>query len=730
MDRRTFIKASAAATTIALPSRGIASAIQSFPSVPSLASLASTRMSHTFMELFNLPIAMNDWGYAQAVKSVSAITAIAFPPYACCGIPDTPWSPGLLSTCEVMMNDRLISISNDPAQAVTYQWFPHCVVREQTVDGKYFRTTLFLPAEQRAVLQKIEVRNIGAHDAALELGFDMRAAVTQKSSGWFAQLPGEADNVLSWNAGKGRLTWTAAHSKAASTQGISPAANGVSGGNVLQYNFNLRPGETREFHFAATIAASAADAEAQYDQLQSQFAQLEQQNERHFDQLLRSAFTPGNGDFSGSLPRLHTTSETLWNLYHNGLKNLLTGRRRSPDSAYGPTLLTLSGHVLPTLSFPWDTSLSSFSLSLLDPQPLRNLVEIWFQRDMHQHLATDYITGEAVGPWYAVNDMAIIRCAQDYLRISGDLAWVNKRIDGKAVLDHLVEHATYWKKLAGKNGLGDYGGIANLLEVVSTYTHEVAGMNAGNVSSMRFVAELLERNGRAQEAASLRADAKALAQRINELLYVNGKGWWRCGQPDGTFVEVRHCHDFLAVLDNMSDDLTATQKKEMAHFFWTQLASKKWMRALASGDPDATWNVRPDHSCLGAYTAWPPECAKGLFKVDDPARIATWLTEVAKAGNQGPIGQAHFTEDVVSPLKGGAYKASEDAPYIEDWCAISGGAFTDLVIESIFGVEPTVYDGLHATPRLAAFDPHARLEGLHYQGAEYSVSASGVRRMS
>lgn len=729
MDRRTFLKASAAATALTLPARTFAGSTQSLPLIPSLADLASTRMSHTFMELFNLPIAMNDWGYAQTVKSVSAVSAMAFPPYACCGIPDTPWSPGLLTTCELMMNDRLISLSNDPAHAVTYQWFPHCVVREQTVDGIHFRSTLFLPPEQRAVLQKIEVRNIGADSAGLALSFDMRAAVTQKSSGWFAQLPGEADNHLTWNAEKGRLTWTAAHSKAACVQGISPVAQALAGGNVLQYRLTLAPGATKEFHFAAAVAATAADAEALHERLQAQFAELEQQNEHRFDQLLHSAFTAGNSDFSGSLPRLRTSSETLWNLYHNGLKNLLTARRRSPDSAYGPTLLTLSGHVLPTLSFPWDTALSSLSLSLLDPLPLRNLVEVWFQQDMHQHLATDYISGEAVGPWYAVNDMAIIRCAQDYLRVTGDFAWLDKSVGGKPVLDHLLGHATYWKKLVGKSGLADYGGITNLLEVVSTYIHEVAGMNAGNVSSMRFVASLLERKGRTQEAAGLRADAKSLAQRINQLLYVDGKGWWRCGQPDGSFVEVRHCYDFLAVLDNMSDDLTATQKKEMAHFFWTQLASKKWMRALASDDPDATWNVRPDHSCLGAYTAWPPECAKGLLKIDDPARVAAWLTEVAKAGNQGPIGQAHFTEDVVAPFKGGAYKASEDAPYIEDWCAISGGAFTDLVIESIFGVDPTLQNGLRATARLAAFDPHARLEGLHYQGAEYAISAEGVRKM-
>ena len=727
MNRRTFLKVSGSAAAVAAHASALPS-MPALPAIPSLSDLGSIRMSHTFMELFNLPIAMNDWGYAQAVKSVSAITAIAFPPYVSCGIPDTPWSPGLLSTCELMVNDRLVSLSNDVARAVTYQWFPHCVVREQTIDSLRVRTTLFLPPNQRAALQKIELRNLSAHSTTLTLGFDMRAAVTRKTSGWFANLPGEIDNRCEWDASHGRLTWTAQHSSAACAQGIFPPANALIAGNVLEYHLTLAPGASQELHFVAALAPTAAEAGSLHDRLQTDFAALEHANEQRFETLLHSAFTAGNSDYSGHLPRLYTKSETLWNLYHNGLKNLLTARRYSPDSQYGPTLLTLSGHVLPTLSFPWDTSLTSLSLALLEPQPLRTLVETWLRYDMHQHLATDYITGGAVGQWYAVNDMAIVRCAQDYLRVTGDFAWLDKRVDGKPVLDHLLFHATYWKKLLGKNGLADYGGVTNLLEVVSTYIHEVAGMNAGNVSSMRFVARLLERRGRTQEAASLRSDAKALAQRINDVLYVQGKGWWRCGQPDGSFNEVRHCYDFLAVLDNMSEDLSAQQKHEMTHFFWSQLASKKWMRALASGDPDATWNVRPDHSCLGAYAAWPAECAKALFQADDPARIAVWLTEVAKAGNQGPIGQGHFVDDVVAPLKGGAYKASEDPPYIEDWCCIAGGAFTDLVLEGIFGIEPTLHDGLHATPRLTAFDPGARLEGLHYQGAEYSISAAGVNR--
>ena len=164
--------------------------------------------------------------------------------------------------------------------------------------------------------------------------------------------------------------------------------------------------------------------------------------------------------------------------------------------------------MLPTLSFPWDTSLTSLTLALLDPIPLRNLVEVWLKGGMHEHHSTDYVSGEPVGPWYAANDTAIVRCAWRYVCVTGDFAWLDKKISDRTVLDHLDEHAVYWEKLdhLGR-GLADYGTIENLLEVVSTYLHEVAGMNAGNVRSMRVVADLHERRGNAARAKQLRAEA-------------------------------------------------------------------------------------------------------------------------------------------------------------------------------------------------------------------------------
>ena len=728
-SRRSFLKASLA--TVALPdiasSASPGTARKRLPAIPTVHDLAADKLVHTWRDLYNLPTTQNELGYVQATKSVSGLTALALPPFACCGVPDTPWSPGFLLTCELFLNGKVLLAYSPGGDVLTYQWYPHRFLRETQADGLRFSSETFMPAKRRAAAQIVRVKNLRTMTRKINLGFDMRAGVTKKQGAWFVNSPGEADNGLQWDASRGALIFTAQHSPAVSVQGIVPGQGRLEYGNMLSFDVTLGPGETKEFHYVNAVEETVQAALAAYDDLQSRFTEVDHENETAFQSLLKSVFTPGNSDFSGYLPQLETDDESLWQLYHAGLRNLLFGRRVSPDSKYGATYLTLGGHVIQTLSFPWDTSLTSLSLALLDPEALRRLVENWFVQDMHQHLATDYLTGEAVGPWYAVNDMAIVRCAENYLRVTGDFAWLDKRVGERTTLDHLLWHAMYWKQLdkAG-HGLGDYGKIENLLEVVSTYLHETAGMNAGNVASMRFIADLLEKRGDSSRAAQLRSEAKSLAQRINEKLYVAGKGWWKCGYPDGSFVEVRHCYDFLSVLDNMADDLSEVQMKEMNQFFWRQLHSEYWMRALSPNDADATWNIRPDHSWLGAYSAWPPMTAKGLYKTDQPSRVAGWLKNLSKAANQGPIGQAHFVETVFPLEHGAAYKCPEDPPYINDWCCISGGAFTDLVIDTIFGVNLSLSDGVSAKPKLADFDPKARLTNLRHQGKNYVVSAKGI----
>ena len=158
-------------------------------------------------------------------------------------------------------------------------------------------------------------------------------------------------------------------------QGILPKASRLDSGRMLVLEMSLGPRETKEVTYVNAVDAEQQAALGTYDHLQANFAQLLQENAQAFNSLLRSAVTPGNAEFSGYLPQLETDDESLWKLYQAGFRNLIFARRASPDSKYGTTYLTLGGRVLPTLSFPWDTSLTSLSLALLDPEALRRLVE-------------------------------------------------------------------------------------------------------------------------------------------------------------------------------------------------------------------------------------------------------------------------------------------------------------------------------------------------------------------
>jgi hypothetical protein len=156
LDRRSFLKLGAISTalpgaasaevnkgaTAPTSGAGQGGAVQGelLPPLPKLADLASDRLVHHFRDLFNPPAAQNEWGYLQATKSVSGITAISFPPFICCGTPAIPFTPGDLVTCELFLNDQILYSHPYPAGEVAFTWYPHRIVRETLVQGIRFTT--------------------------------------------------------------------------------------------------------------------------------------------------------------------------------------------------------------------------------------------------------------------------------------------------------------------------------------------------------------------------------------------------------------------------------------------------------------------------------------------------------------------------------------------------------------------------------------------------------------
>ena len=680
--------------------------------IPTCDDLRSDRLWHGFGDMFNPPGLTNHLGSVQVSTDVSGFSSLNFPPFSFA-----------LGTTATLYVDGVYFPAT--GAKVGFTWQPDHVERVAEWNGLQIRSRLALPEGRMAAVERIEVANLGGETRHVELRFVVSAGVSRNLTGWEFNPITEADNEAHVDPAAGTVTLSARASAAHIVQGCRPLPRTILPG-FLTVDIEVPPGDTRAVDFVAAIGETAASATADYLALAGDVGGELERIRAGWNAEIAAAFTPGNTLYSGHLPVLETADPDIAKLYNMGALGVIYHRRDNPHSMHGRTYDTVMPRYWQTVTFLWDYHLSSFVHSLLDPAVMRGNIERWMAMDVHQHFGTEYLEGRPVGPWYAVNDYAMCVMGRDYVRWTGDHAWLDSSPEsagGGTIRARLVDFATMWKRFQMPSGLADYGGIGNLLECVSTYVHAVASLNAANVFTMRFAADITKD---AAVAASLVDEAARLLQDVHGL-YVEGAGYWNARRPDDALVEVRHCYDLLTVLNTIPGDLSAAQKDEMANFFVRELQTPTWMRALSASDADAPFDVRPDHQWTGAYPAWPPMTATGLYRIGRADIAFPWLKGIARSANQGPFAQAHFVDDVLAADSGGARKSPNGYPYLCDWACASSGAFNSTVVEGIFGVDASLDAGITAKPQFDDFDPNARLLGLGYQGHLYDVDRNGIQ---
>lgn len=696
------------------------------PDIPTCESMRSIVMSHKFLDLFNPPGLTNQWGCAQAAMDVTAVRSIAFPPFAQGEMNVAPLgSGGELLTGVLYVDGEYFTATKTPIEFV---WQPDRVERRSIYKGLELKSTTIVPFRTMSVAVKLTVSNMTKARRKTEIKLAINGGATKSVKPWNAAYsPGEYDNSRTIDSGRNAILCKSKHTDAFVLQGASPRPLKIEP-SWLVYEFDLAPRESASIVFVNSLGETASDVQKQYDGIVNDFDSVAKSTTNGWNVQLKAAFTPGNSIFSGHVPTLVTADESVKRIYHSAVMSALYFRRTSPHSVYGTTYVTLMPRYWETTTFLWDISLSAMLLSMLDPEILRRMMETWMKLDVYKHFGTEFLTGAGVGPWYSVNDYAMSRMAKEYLRWTGDKSWLEKKVGERTVFDHLVRYAEHWRDLdTNKHGLADYGGVTNLLEAVSSYVHEVAGLNAANVHNLRFAAELVEFKGDRGKAAALRQEAEALGRRVQEL-YVPGRGIWKCRLPDGSYNEVHHCYDFGTTLMNIGDMMSAQQKKEIVDFFRRELQTPNWMRALSTRDLDVTFSIRPDHQWTGAYCSWPALALSGLFVAGETEVALEWMKGLAKSSMQGPYAQANFTETFHPPeTNGGAIKSPSDQPYINDWACVSGCNYLEPIVDSLFGINAGLFGSITSKPQFGRFDPKAELRNINYQGKRYVADKNGVR---
>jgi hypothetical protein len=457
-------------------------------------------------------------------------------------------------------------------------------------------------------------------------------------------------------------------------------------GAHARWMLRLSPGQTAHLGVVCGYGRDAAAVQTAAVAAAAAFTSTMDGTKDGMRRLWRSMFIPGNPDFSGHLPTLHTSDRELARAYYMGalvplyLRNL----HAAPD---GPVFLTGGPRLGPTTTFYWDHAEWSRMYAMLEPRGMRAWLLRVLSGPYEDFFGIDTRHGGGLGNVYAANHHALFKLVEHYVCVTGDTAFLDETAGTATVLAHLHRLAYGWagRRSAATGGvLADFGGDSwRLLECVPNYVHVVASFNAAYVGMMRSLAALLHRLGRYADAEVARQEATELAVAVLDL-YVHG-GRWQTRHPAGPQT-IGHVLDFGLVAANLHGDLDPRQREDMVAFVVEHLLAGDWMRALSADDPVAAESDRPDHGAGGAFCAWPGMTAYGLARLGRHDLALRVLRGTPRAASAALWGQAM---EVLDPDASGAVRARVAERGISNRDSVGAAAVAEAVLSALFGLEPS-----------------------------------------
>jgi hypothetical protein len=405
------------------------------------------------------------------------------------------------------------------------------------------------------------------------------------------------------------------------------------------------------------------------------------------------------------LPRITTENREFDDFYRRSILSVLESRwdRENfvarPFYAVGTWVFTI----------PWDTSYASEMLAILDPEGLKEAFLTYIRAGL---LRSSYVpwNGKAGEYWYAQNPFAEMRILLDYLRQTGDMAFLDHQEEGATVFEWMKRMGRELvKRYARPDGLLDFGeGSGKMLELrTDGYQHVVAASNGMAAEYFRQVAAWCHER-RDPEGAQFEKWATQLTKSLQEKMWNEEAGWFDNLYPDGSRHQVWSYHLFdILEAEFLSE---AQRRRLISHLAEGEFLGPYGMYSVSKVDR-IHWDLEDvDWGGGGQYAGMPLRVAESLYRLGYPelgwnvlARCLPW----ARAYPYLP--QEIFADFLRSP------------EVVEMPLEISGGSGVHAILFGVFGLRPQLDGSLTIAPAYHHELGTARLSGYHYRGHTYDV---------
>jgi len=677
----------------------------------------------------------------------------------------------------------VLKINGKTPMVSMFRWQPYQALRKGDTDNfEVLSSTRMLP-DDNAIMWKIDIINLAKEDREINISLDMIGFISKYGGDWqwwypYPKMDGmtttrddEVENVrkhIGQESGKqevivtelvnGKPTEKRVPSKwptdeeildcpkyRAESRGndififdteteavsafsmVTPPKNVTvkRSGGTATWRAKLKAGETMTIKYLLVYGNWKDEVEDKADSLANGFDDYFNSVRETWEERWQEIFRPHNQIISGCFPILETPDTLARKVYYTGPLTMLYMINNNLPR-HKKVFLTGGPKWGGSITFFWDITEWATLWAVVDPAMMKEHISSWILIDPSKYYGMDNFGGKGVGNGYSANYWALFQMIRAYITVSGDFGFLQEKINGKTVLQHLENYAMNWEKISvyGTEGctddiykLADFGDDEwNLLECVPTYKHIVPSFNAGYIWMMRETAAFYEKTGNPEKADSLKQLADDMIRRLLKLYA--GEGVWYSLHPNNKKIEVRHCLDFMFLGRYLPKDIPTDIKDEMMDFFYRELITDHWMRAQSLQDIAAAYSDRPDHGPLGAFDGWPAGSMDAIVQMGYPQKALDFYHAIEPVSYEGTWAQAHELWGENKENKKAQVRIAE-----RGWCArdASGGiSISQVMLKCFFGFYPEVED--NPIRQSGNFNFEGKLHHVYYKGEYYSIS--------
>jgi hypothetical protein len=594
-----------------------------------------------------------------------------------------------------------VTINGQPLPCWDHTWWPFKIERRVLAGGFRLSGLTVLAAGRRAGLMRIRIENLGAEERSVPIRCEV-AGTLDRHQDWFFLPPvssttceveidrstlilrQDASAIVISNV-EGTMCWQSGPPAVGQAEALIPAGATLD----ITLVFAIGPAETAR----SDCRDLAADPETV----------LIAADDRHRAQVAR---------LQDLLPRLSSSNPALDQWYHRSLVHLILNRWEVPEFVVNPYYGTGSIRGGCICCYVWNYGEIWEILPLVDPAANRAHIIQALRSGMTRHLAWNPVDGRGGGPWYPVNQEKIVGLVYFQVRNGGDRAFLDEMVDGRSVLDHVLDHALCGDDLGRPVDLIDYGPANDHLELRRHihYNHVMPDLNARRHQQYLWAAELSALAGKPRP--DLLARAADLKRLIRERLWNPGLRWFDVITPHGR--DVRWTNQMFKLFGSTVLD-TDQEAGLLGHLNEREFLSECGLHSLAKQDP-AYDPADIDNGGPGSCTSFPPQIAERLYKAGHPGPASDLIRRCLWWADLMPYWSDSMLAD------GRDYRHDTTLQ-----CMVDGAAIAQCVIFGVCGISAGFDGSIVINPQPSGLAQHLTLSGVRLGGRRFDVEIGGDR---